>query len=52
MATTEYNNIIDGYNKIWKCNDELQKEIGSINSKSDRRITICDKTPERLENAS
>ena len=52
MATTEYNNIIDDYNKILKSNDELQKEIESINSKIDRRITICDKTPEILENAS
>ena len=29
MATTEYNNIIDDYNKILKSNDELQKEIES-----------------------
>lgn len=52
MTTIDYNSIIDDYKKILNRNDELQSEIESINSKIDRRITVCDKTPEILENAS
>ena len=51
MIKDSLNNICDSYKKILHQNEKLNQEVEVINNTIDRRIKICENTPQILDNS-